>query len=88
MLFLFRSVCQVLDSLSSPSLSVTSPSVAMAAEADEVDLSSMAVQCAVPVYIIQVGSDHTLVRGVALASNTLTPCSLTLLALKQAPPTS
>ncbi|MCI4392901.1 hypothetical protein PGIGA_G00151260 [Pangasianodon gigas] len=55
------SVDDVLDSLSNPSLSVTAPSVATAAEADELDLSSMTVQCAVPVYIIQVGSDHTLV---------------------------
>ncbi|MCJ8747125.1 hypothetical protein PDJAM_G00149880 [Pangasius djambal] len=55
------SVDDVLDSLSSPSLSVTAPSVATAAEADEIDLSNMTVQCAVPVYIIQVGSDHTLV---------------------------
>ncbi|XP_047005822.1 factor in the germline alpha isoform X2 [Ictalurus punctatus] len=49
----------VLDSLSNPSLLVTAPSGAE--EEDEVDLSNMTVQCAVPVYIIQVGSDHTLV---------------------------
>lgn len=55
------SVSQVLDSLSNPSLLVTAPSGAE--EEDEVDLSNMTVQCAVPVYIIQVGSDHTLVRS-------------------------
>ncbi|XP_046697496.1 factor in the germline alpha [Silurus meridionalis] len=54
-------VDEVLDSLTSQSLSVTSPSAAVAAEADEMDMSNMAVQCTVPVYIIQVGSDHTLV---------------------------
>lgn len=53
------SVDDVLDSLSNPSLLVTAPSGAE--EEDEVDLSNMTVQCAVPVYIIQVGSDHTLV---------------------------
>ncbi|XP_053510230.1 factor in the germline alpha [Ictalurus furcatus] len=55
------SVDDVLDSLSNPSLLVTAPSGAE--EEDEVDLSNMTVQCAVPVYIIQVGSDHTLVRS-------------------------
>lgn len=57
------SVFQVLDSLSSPSLSVPPPSITVAAEADEIDLNDVSVQCAVPVYIIQVGSDHTLVRS-------------------------
>ncbi|XP_058231338.1 factor in the germline alpha isoform X3 [Hemibagrus wyckioides] len=50
------SVDDVLDSLSSQSLTVTPPSIT----ADEMDLSDMSMQCAVPVYIIQVGSDHTL----------------------------
>ncbi|XP_060763127.1 factor in the germline alpha [Neoarius graeffei] len=58
------SVDDVLDSLSNPSLSVAAPSVAT--EADEVDLGNMSVQCAVPVYIIQVGSDHTLVKSLKL----------------------
>ncbi|GAA6111649.1 factor in the germline alpha [Tachysurus ichikawai] len=57
------SVDDVLDSLSSPSLSVPPPSITVAAEADEIDLNDVSVQCAVPVYIIQVGSDHTLVRS-------------------------
>ncbi|KAM9446818.1 factor in the germline alpha [Clarias gariepinus] len=55
------SVDDMLDSLSNPSLSVTSPSVDAGAEADDIELSNMTVQCAVPIYIIQVGSDHTLV---------------------------
>ncbi|KAF4074181.1 hypothetical protein AMELA_G00236570 [Ameiurus melas] len=54
------SVDEVLDSLSNPSLLVTAPSGA-AEEEDEVDLSNMTVHCGVPVYIIQVGSDRTLV---------------------------
>lgn len=60
---LSRSISQVLDSLSSPSMSATSPSITTATDADDVDLSGMAVQCAVPVYIIQVSSDRALVRS-------------------------
>ncbi|XP_036454725.1 factor in the germline alpha [Colossoma macropomum] len=59
------SVEEVLDSVSGPSLSeggtlVTASPVSTAA-VDEAELSSMSVQCVVPVYIVQVGSDHTLV---------------------------
>ncbi|KAF5899043.1 factor in the germline alpha, partial [Clarias magur] len=57
------SVDDMLDSLSNPPLvsqSVTSPSVDAGAEADDIELNNMTVQCAVPIYIIQVGSDHTL----------------------------
>ncbi|KAK3539207.1 hypothetical protein QTP86_029587 [Hemibagrus guttatus] len=70
------SVDDVLDSLSSPSLTVTPPSITAAAEADEIDLSDMSVQCAVPVYIIQVGSDHTVYkRHLSTTSNSQTPNS-------------
>ncbi|XP_062874158.1 factor in the germline alpha [Trichomycterus rosablanca] len=57
------SVDDVLDSLSGPSPSGGSASapVVTTAGVDEIDLNCMAVQCTVPLYIIQVGCDHTLV---------------------------
>ncbi|KAL6465179.1 hypothetical protein MHYP_G00253120 [Metynnis hypsauchen] len=58
------SVDEVLDSVCGPSVSeggtLTASSVSTAA-VDEADLGGVSVQCVVPVYIVQVGSDHTLV---------------------------
>ncbi|XP_056312832.1 LOW QUALITY PROTEIN: factor in the germline alpha [Danio aesculapii] len=55
-----------LDSMSSPflseSVSLTAPLVTMTSGADEdLDLNNMTVQCVVPMYIVQVGSDQTMV---------------------------
>ncbi|XP_072520440.1 factor in the germline alpha [Salminus brasiliensis] len=55
---------EVLDSVSIEGGSMTAPLVTTPPPppaADDSDLGSMAVQCVVPVYIVQVGSDHTLV---------------------------
>ncbi|KAA0716804.1 Factor in the germline alpha [Triplophysa tibetana] len=57
-----------LESMSNPFLSadvsVTPPLVTTATGSeDDVDLNNMTVQCVVPMYIVQVGSDHTVVTG-------------------------
>ncbi|XP_066510799.1 factor in the germline alpha-like isoform X2 [Hoplias malabaricus] len=54
---------EVLDSVSSSPCdgwNLTTP-LATTASADEPELSNVPVQCVVPVYIVQVGSDHALV---------------------------
>lgn len=55
-----------LDSMSSPflseSVSLTAPLVTMTSGTDEdLDLNNMTVQCVVPMYIVQVGSEQTMV---------------------------
>ncbi|XP_026881784.1 factor in the germline alpha [Electrophorus electricus] len=59
------SVEDILDCISGSSLpeeeSLTTPPVTTAMEADDSDVSGAAAQCVLPVYIVQVGTDHTLV---------------------------
>ncbi|XP_058631429.1 factor in the germline alpha isoform X1 [Onychostoma macrolepis] len=55
--------CQVLESTSSPFLSES----VMTAADDDLDLNNMTVQCVVPMYIVQVGSEQTVLAS-ALSS--------------------
>lgn len=62
------SLSQALESMSNPFLSadvsVTPQLVTtVTGSEDEVDLNNMTVQCVVPMYIVQVGSDQTVVTG-------------------------
>lgn len=60
---------QALESASNPFLSadasVTAPLVTTAtgSDDDDVDLNNVTVQCVMPMYIVQVGSDQTVVTG-------------------------
>lgn len=60
------SLSQALESnpFLSADVSVTAPLVTTATGSDDdVDLNNMTVQCVVPMYIVQVGSDQTVVTG-------------------------
>ncbi|KTF78476.1 hypothetical protein cypCar_00033061, partial [Cyprinus carpio] len=64
---------QVLESTSNPFLSegvsVAAPLVTMATGPDDdIDLNNMTVQCVVPMYIVQVGSEQTVVASTISSS--------------------